>query len=141
MLVVRVGWVVLAVIATALGMWTTGWPMLQITNCELGLSMSPESCAQPLLDYFGFPLALVLAIPVVLFLITAAVGTLWMSWTTAGTMLVLTAVGVYSALGSTPSLVSTVGSLPGTALALLLAVVHQILTSWRSRIAAAETSQ
>ena len=101
---IRVGWTALAVIAVALGMSVTKWPMYQITNCELGLSMSSASCEQPLLDYFGFPLVLTLAIPVALFLIAAVAGKPWMSWAAAVSMLTLTAVGFYSAGASTPSL-------------------------------------
>ncbi len=132
---IRVGWTALAVIAVALGMSVTKWPMYQITNCELGLSMSSASCEQPLLDYFGFPLVLTLAIPVALFLIAAVVGKPWMSWAAAVSMLTLTAVGFYSAGASTPSLLSTLGSLPGTAIALLLAVVHQVAATHRNRTA------
>lgn len=135
MSVVRAGWVLLAAVAVALGVSVSNWPMYQITDCELGLSMSSESCEQPLLDYFGFPLVLVLAIPVVLFLVTAGVGRIWMAWTATGTMLVLTAVGFYSAGGSTPSLVSTLGGLPGTALALLPTIAQLMVTSAKRRTA------
>ena len=119
----------LAAVAVVLGVSVSNWPMYRITDCELGLSMSPARCEQPLLDYFGVPLLFVLAIPVALFLLSAVVGRMWMAWTATGTMVVLTAVGFYSAGGSTPSLVSTLGSLPATALALLLTIAQLMVTS------------
>ncbi|ORI14609.1 hypothetical protein BJD99_05675 [Rhodococcus sp. 1163] len=130
---IRVAWAVLAVIAVALGVRATDWPMLQITNCELGLTMAPESCEQPLLDYFRFPLVLVLAIPIALFLVAAVVCRSSMSWVAAGTMLVLTAVGFYNAGMSTPSLWSPLASAaPVTVPALVLAVFHQLAASRKS---------
>ncbi|QCB49887.1 hypothetical protein E5720_07755 [Rhodococcus sp. PAMC28707] len=103
------------------------------TNCELGLTMAPESCEQPLLDYFRFPLVLVLAIPIALFLVAAVVCRSSMSWVAAGTMLVLTAVGFYNAGMSTPSLWSPLASAaPVTVPALVLAVFHQLAASRKS---------
>ncbi|MCZ4518115.1 hypothetical protein O4220_06255 [Rhodococcus ruber] len=126
---IRVAWGVAAVVAVALGVGIMKWPMSEVTNCELGLTMSPAACEQGLLDHFGFALVMVLAIPVVLFTMAAVVCRPWMSWTVAIAQTIFTAVGFFSATGSTPSLLSTLGSLPGTALALLLAVVHHVLAS------------
>lgn len=129
MLGIRVAWFVVAATAVGLGIAAANWPMYQITDCELGLSMGTESCQQSLWNYFGFPLALTLAVPVVLSLIAAIVCKSWMSWLVAGILLVSTALGFMTAIGAeTPSLISTLGTLPGTVLAVLLASVHQVVT-------------
>lgn len=127
MLGFRVAWAVLAAVMAGLATSTAQWPMYQITDCEIGLSLTAEACEQTLWNYFGPTAVPVLAIPAVLCVTAAAVVKVWMSWTVAGAMLAMTVAGFASAFGSaTPSLLSTLGSLPGTALAVTLAVGHQI---------------
>jgi hypothetical protein len=69
MSVMRVGWVALAVVAVFLEIGAATSPMLQITNCEIGVYSrvvpNPEACHAPIRSYFGTAVWPVLAVPVI----------------------------------------------------------------------------
>jgi hypothetical protein len=122
---IRVAWIALAFAHIGLGISVARWTLMQITDCELGLTMSARACRQTLWDYFGFSLVPALAVPVVLCVVAAVVCRPRVSWWVVGVMALLVVVGIGSTLGaSAPSLMPLLGSLPGTFLAVLLAFVQ-----------------
>ncbi|MDI9919235.1 hypothetical protein [Rhodococcus sp. IEGM 1379] len=134
--VIRLLWIVVAIIATALGVFVASWSILEITDCEIGLSLPQAVCDQSIWGYFGWSVLPVLAVPVLLCLIPAVVPRAWAGWVVAGVLLVMSVVGFFSAFtSSSPSLLSVLGSFPAALLAVLLAIVLQVFSIGRTRLA------
>lgn len=107
MTVIRLLWIVAAIIATALGVFVASWSILEITDCEIGLSLPQAVCDQSIWDYFGWSVIPVLAVPVLLCLVPAVVPQPWAGWVVAGLLLVISVVGFFSAFtSSSPALLS-----------------------------------
>ncbi|WP_238565256.1 MULTISPECIES: hypothetical protein [Rhodococcus erythropolis group] len=135
MTVIRLLWIVVAIIATALGVFVASWSILEITDCEIGLSLPSAQCNQSIWDYFGWSVIPVLAVPVLLCLIPAVMPRPWAGWVVAGLLLVMSVVGFFSAFtSSSPELLSVVGSFPAALLAVLLAIVLQVFSIGRTRL-------
>ncbi|WP_141136546.1 hypothetical protein [Rhodococcoides kyotonense] len=131
---IRVAWIALAASAVALGISVASWPMHQITSCELGLPVqgvaTAEDCSQlSLWNYFGWPLGVVLAVPVALCLLPALIPRPRVWWMVVGALFVCTAIGIMTAVGSsTPNALSALGGTPpALGLALLLAVASSVV--------------
>ncbi|MET3960006.1 hypothetical protein ABIE52_006941 [Rhodococcus sp. OAS809] len=137
MTVIRLLWIVAAIIATALGVFVASWSILEITDCEIGLSLPQAVCDQSIWDYFGWSVIPVLAVPVLLCLVPAVVPQPWAGWVVAGLLLVISVVGFFSAFtSSSPALLSlVVGSFPVALLAVLLAIVLQVFSIRRTWLA------
>lgn len=132
MTVIRWAWFVLATIAVALGVFVASWPILQITDCEIGLSLPAGVCDQSIWAYFGWSVVPALGVPVVLCLIPAVALRPWVGWVVAGLLLLMALVGFFSAFtSSSPSLLSVAGSFPTALVAVLLAVVLQVFSIGR----------
>ncbi|MFZ2174573.1 MAG: hypothetical protein WAW17_11145, partial [Rhodococcus sp. (in: high G+C Gram-positive bacteria)] len=103
MAMMRFAWVVLAVVTAALGVFAASNPMLQITDCELGLSISTSECNKSIWDHFRGGLVLVLTVPVVVCVIPAVVPRPAVAWVVAGSMF-LASVSVFfsEAMSSSP---------------------------------------
>jgi len=73
MIVMRVGWIVLAVVTVLLGIGAATSPMLQIAECEIGVYSREvpnlETCHASIRSYFGTAVWPVLAVPVMVCLI------------------------------------------------------------------------
>ncbi|MFD6063003.1 hypothetical protein [Rhodococcus wratislaviensis] len=145
MTVMRFAWVLLAVVTTALGVFAASNPMLQITECELGLSsqgISASECNESIWDHFGGVLVLVLAVPAVVCLIPAAVPRPTVAWAVAGSMLLASVSGFSPSLAasSSPSPLAVYGFyLPLALLAILLAIAHQSTSNRRAELTARRT--
>lgn len=124
MTVVRVAWFVLALATGVLGSLALAWPVYEITDCEIGLSLSSTECNTPVGQHFGAAAILVLAVPVVLCSIPCVLPRPPFAWGVAVAMVLVSALGFWSAFtSSTPSLLSLVGSAPGAILAVVLAAL------------------
>lgn len=124
--VLRWAWVLLAVITAALGAFAASNPILQITDCELGLSAtSPSECYESIWRYFGSSMVIVLAVPTIACLFPAVVPRSSAAWMVAGSLMVASVLGFSEAMSSTPSLLGVYGFyLPIALLAALLAIQH-----------------
>lgn len=136
--VMRAGWVLMAVVTALLGIQAAGSPMLQITDCEIGM-YSPEvpnaaACEASLRSYFGNAVVPVLAVPVVVCLIPVIRPRQGVSWLSVVALFVLSTIG-FSALlvSSRPGLVDLYGFLwSAVPLAVLVAGVASLVRPRRS---------
>jgi hypothetical protein len=130
MTVLRWAWVLLAVIAAALGVFVSSNPILQITDCELGLSaISSSECYESISSYFGNSMVIALAVPAIACLFPAVVPRSSAAWMVAGSLMVASVLGFSEAMSSTPSLLAVYGFyIPIAFLAVLLAIRHQGIT-------------
>ncbi|NIL74801.1 hypothetical protein RhoFasB10_00892 [Rhodococcus sp. B10] len=129
---IRGAWIALAIVHIGLGASVAQWTPMQITDCELGLTMSAHICNQTLWDHFGMSLVPVLAAPVVLCFVAAIACRPRVSWWVVGVMALLVVFGFGTLVtASAPSSMSLLGSVPGTVLALLLAFSHGRLAALR----------
>ncbi|OYD70267.1 hypothetical protein [Rhodococcus sp. OK302] len=134
MTAIRLAWFVLAIVATALGVFVASWQIFEITTCEIGLSWPQTECNQSIWGYFGWSVVPVLAVPVLLCLIPAVIPRPWIGWFVAGLLLVMSVAGFFSAFTSpSPSLASVSGSFPPALLAVLLAIMLQVFSIGRKR--------
>ncbi|WP_072803630.1 hypothetical protein [Rhodococcoides yunnanense] len=124
MTVIRVAWLVLALATGVLGSFVAAWPLYQITDCELGLSLPVSECSKPIGEHFGSAAMVVLAVPVVLCLLPAARPVPVVAWSVAGLMFASSVVSLWTAFtSSSPTLLSLLGNPPCAVLALVLAAL------------------
>ncbi|AYJ47688.1 hypothetical protein [Rhodococcus sp. P1Y] len=134
----RIAWLTLAAAAAGLGIWAAGWPIYQISSCEIGAYSAAvptvEACNEPIRDHFGADLYLVLAVPVVLCLLPAIRPRPAVEWAVAWVLFLSSAVGWFTVIGaSSPSLLSMLGSLPITVSAFLVTISHRLVSAGRDR--------
>lgn len=127
MLWVRVAWIVLSLTAIGLAVDTARWPLLQVTDCELGLSAkTPEECSRPLYEMFALQLVPVLTIPVLLCLIPVFRPQRWVVWSvTAGVF--VAAIAGYSGLADSPSIAALGGTWRLIPFTVTVSIAHPLL--------------
>ncbi|MFF0813995.1 hypothetical protein ACFYVR_02395 [Rhodococcus sp. NPDC003318] len=144
MVLVRAEWVILAILAVALGVVVAGEPMLEITDCELGRFAvgnpggvgSPAQCAGSTLAFFRFDLLIALAIPVALCLLAAARPRRVVSWAVAAALagcVLLAVLSLMQSIGPSTTPVTTVYLYlaPVAAGAVELAALHDRIAAAR----------
>ena len=138
MSVMRVGWILLAVVTVFLGIDAATSSMLQITDCELGLYSrevpNRGACDASIWSYFGGTIVPVLAVPVAVCLIPVFKPRPAVSWLAVAALFVLSVVGFFAAfLSSKPSWVDLYGFFwPVIPLAVLVAGVVSLVNLSRS---------
>ncbi|MCK0089538.1 hypothetical protein HCA61_09625 [Rhodococcus sp. HNM0563] len=132
----RWAWVLLAMITAAWGAFAASNPILQITDCEIGLSaISPSECNESIWSYFGNSMVIVLVLPAMACLLPVAVPRISAAWTVAGLLVVASVLGFSEAMSSIPSLLGVYGFyLPIAFLAVLLAIRGQAITLRQRRV-------
>lgn len=136
---IRLAWLTLAIAAVGLGVSVAGWPMYQITNCEVGV-LTPDvptvqACNELMRDYFGTSLVFVLVIPLVLCTIPALFPRPSISWIAVGALVLAVVVGLVSLGSRSPSpLAALCATIPLAAVAIVLAIVHHTVASHSSRM-------
>lgn len=127
--IVRLEWILLAVLTAAFGAIVASEPMLEITSCEVGLFPTQgvnnsAECLTPIAGHYGYSIILILALPVLLCLLPAVITRRWFAWLVAMTLLVGS---VRSLFTSTPVFVLLGYYLPVALVAVLLAASHRRL--------------
>ncbi|KZF09318.1 hypothetical protein A2J03_02880 [Rhodococcus sp. EPR-157] len=136
---IRFAWLTLTVAAVGLAVAVAGWPMYQITNCEVG-ALTPavptaQACNELMRDYFGTPLFFVLVVPVVVCTAPALYPLPRISWMAVGALVLAVVVGLVSVSSESPSpLAALCATIPLAAVAIVLAIVHHIVASHSSRM-------
>lgn len=139
MSVMRVGWILLTIVTVLLGVAAATSSMLQITDCELGVSSREvpnlEACNASIWSYFGSSVVPVLAVPVVVCLIPVFAPRQGVSWLAVAVLIALSVVGFCAAfLSSKPALVDLYGFFwPLVPLAILVAGIAAVVKPRRSR--------
>ncbi|WP_407444085.1 hypothetical protein [Rhodococcus sp. (in: high G+C Gram-positive bacteria)] len=133
MIVMRVGWIFLAVVAVLLGIGAANSPMLQIVDCEIDM-FSPEvpnreACHASIRSYFGNVVVPVLALPVVVCLIPVFMPRQRVAWLTTAALFVLSVVGFFAVVfSSTPTSTDLLGFFwPAAFLAVLVTSLVQLV--------------
>ncbi len=138
MSVMRVGWILLAVVTVFLGIVAATSPMLQITDCETGLYSGEVpnrgACDASIRSYFGNAVVPVLAVPVAVCLIPVFEPRQGVSWLAVAALIMLSVVGFFALLlSSKPTLVDLYGYFwPAIPLAVLVAGVVPLVNLRRS---------
>ncbi|MGX1807327.1 hypothetical protein ACWIGI_16550 [Nocardia sp. NPDC055321] len=125
---VRIAWVVVAVVAAALGVLAASSSMMQITSCELGLLPSEgiatgAECEQRIAEFYGGKAVFILALPVLLCVLSAIAPHRWISALSAVTILGCVAAAFVAPVPANeppPVIVAYVFYLPAAVLAILL---------------------
>lgn len=138
MIVTRVGWIVLTVVAVFLGIGAATSPMLQITNCEIGLYSREvpnlEACHASIRSYFGTAVWPVLAVPVIVCLAPVFLPRQRVAWLTTAALFVLSAGGFFALVSSSkPTLPDLLGFFwPAVFLAALVTGLAQVVNLRRN---------
>lgn len=132
MTVMRVGWILLAVVTASLGIAAATSSMSEITDCEIGVYSrevpGPAACNASIWSYFSSMVVPVLAVPVVVCLIPVLKPRRSVSWLAVAALFALSIVGFFAAfMSSTPTRVGLYGFFwPLLPLALLVAGVASL---------------
>ncbi|PND52924.1 hypothetical protein [Rhodococcus sp. ENV425] len=132
MIVMRVGWILLAVVTVFLGIAAATSSMLEITDCEIGVYSREvpglAACNASIWSYFGGTVVPALAVPVAVCLIPVLKPRQSVSWLAVAALFALSVVGFFAAFtSSTPTWVGLYGFFwPLLPLALLIAGVASL---------------
>ena len=133
MSVMRAAWIVLAVVMVFLGIVAAASPMLQITDCEIGLYSQQvptlEACNASIWSYFGNAIMPVLAVPVAVCLLPVFRPRQGTAWLAVAALFVLSLAGIFaSVVSSKPTSTDLLGFFwPAPVLAALVTgLVHMV---------------
>ncbi len=138
MIVMRVGWIVLAVVTVLLGIGAATSPMLQIAECEIGVYSREvpnlEACHASIRSYFGTAVWPVLAVPVMVCLIPVFVPRQRVAWLATAALFAFSVVGFWALVfSSKPTLADLFGFFwPVVFLAALVTGLAQVVNFRRN---------